>query len=244
MKYSVNPTMFLQNKYTKWYFSIISSAKQNPPLKGERHHVIPSSLGGADEKENLVLMSPRQHFICHKLLIKMLEGKQKAKMVHAFCFMALTKNNKCLNRQISARDYQKARELCKTLIYTPERNAKISAARKGLSIPRSDESKQRHRQTLADKKAAGIGLSEEHKNAIGKGLIGNQNGRGCVITEEHREIISQRNSKSYEITTPSGSKFTVTGIQKWLRTMNCNTCIVGREYRRGPLKGYTIIVLP
>lgn len=236
--------MFLQNKYTKWYFSIIASAKQNPPLKGERHHVIPASLGGVDDDANLVLMTPRQHFICHKLLLKMLVGEQKAKMVNAFCFMALTKNNQCLQRPVTARDYELARELCKTRIYTPERNAKISAARKGISLPRSDESKRRHRQTLADKKSAGTGLSDEHKNAIRQGLLGNQNGKGCVITQEHREIISQRNSKTYEITTPTGESFIIKGLQKWLRTMECNTCILGSPYRRGPLKGYTIKVSP
>jgi hypothetical protein len=38
---------FLENKYTKWYFSIISNA-QSREVSGyiEKHHIIPKSLGG------------------------------------------------------------------------------------------------------------------------------------------------------------------------------------------------------
>ena len=38
---------FLQNKYTKWYLDIISSARSRT-MSGytEQHHVIPKSLGG------------------------------------------------------------------------------------------------------------------------------------------------------------------------------------------------------
>jgi len=38
---------FLKNKYTKWYFNIVSAA-QNRDISGytEEHHIIPKSLGG------------------------------------------------------------------------------------------------------------------------------------------------------------------------------------------------------
>jgi hypothetical protein len=37
----------------------------------ECHHIIPSCLGGANEKSNLVYLSGREHFIAHLLLVKM-----------------------------------------------------------------------------------------------------------------------------------------------------------------------------
>lgn len=63
--------MFKQNKYKNLYFSIIENAK-NKIYAGytENHHIIPKCLGGSDEKENIVKLSAREHFICHLLLTK------------------------------------------------------------------------------------------------------------------------------------------------------------------------------
>lgn len=64
--------LFLDNKYTKWYFSIIEeSAKQSPEGYFERHHIIPRCLNGSDDKSNIIKFSARKHFICHWLLTKM-----------------------------------------------------------------------------------------------------------------------------------------------------------------------------
>ncbi len=35
----------------------------------ERHHILPKCLGGENDKENLVLLTGKEHFICHKLLV-------------------------------------------------------------------------------------------------------------------------------------------------------------------------------
>lgn len=80
--------MFIQNKYTKWYFSIIESAKSNTPSGHiEKHHIIPRSLGGDNDKENIAKLTARQHFLCHLLLIRMCSGQSKFKMLHALRLM-------------------------------------------------------------------------------------------------------------------------------------------------------------
>ena len=82
--------MFLNNKYTKWYFNIIEKAnKENrSKYKGvyyEEHHIIPRSLAGTDEYSNLVLLTAREHYICHLLLVKMVKTKAyQVKMTYAF----------------------------------------------------------------------------------------------------------------------------------------------------------------
>lgn len=79
--------MFVDNKYTTWYWSIISNAKSlnRSRRQGyfERHHIIPKSLGGTDLAENLVLLTAREHYVCHLLLTKMLDGNHKDLMVFA-----------------------------------------------------------------------------------------------------------------------------------------------------------------
>ena len=81
--------MFYPNKYTSWYFSIINNATHQNRSKGsiyyESHHIIPKSLGGNDRKDNKVLLTPKEHYVCHLLLPKMCKsGSHKAKMVYAF----------------------------------------------------------------------------------------------------------------------------------------------------------------
>jgi 5-methylcytosine-specific restriction endonuclease McrA len=59
--------LFIDNKYTNWYNSIIDSAR-NRILEGysENHHIIPKSLGGSNDKSNIVALTAREHFICHR----------------------------------------------------------------------------------------------------------------------------------------------------------------------------------
>lgn len=82
--------MFINNKYTAWYYKIIEDAKTNP-REGyvEKHHIIPSSLGGSNDSENIVALSSREHFVCHYLLTKMLNPNTPEwhKMVRAVIFM-------------------------------------------------------------------------------------------------------------------------------------------------------------
>lgn len=76
--------MYLQNKYTKWYFSIITSALTRTNLGyTETHHIIPKSLGGSNNSLNLVKLTSREHYICHLLLTKMTDGINRYKMLHA-----------------------------------------------------------------------------------------------------------------------------------------------------------------
>jgi 5-methylcytosine-specific restriction endonuclease McrA len=82
-------SLFLSNKYTSWYYAIITNA-QDRISDGyrENHHIIPKSLGGDNSIENLVKLTAREHFICHWLLTKMVENKKhKYQMWNAFSCM-------------------------------------------------------------------------------------------------------------------------------------------------------------
>jgi NUMOD3 motif len=75
----------LTNKYSLWYDALIAKARSREPLTGyrERHHVIPSCLGGSDAKSNLVTLTYREHFLAHWLLTKFTTGDVRKKMLHA-----------------------------------------------------------------------------------------------------------------------------------------------------------------
>ena len=86
--------IFIDNKYTKWYFNIIANAKSRISVDGyiEKHHIIPKSLGGNNTKENIIALSAKEHFICHLLLPKMTAGLNKRKMSFASNMMLCGKN--------------------------------------------------------------------------------------------------------------------------------------------------------
>ena len=111
--------MYLQNKYTRWYYAIIGNAKSRPMVPGdykERHHIIPRCLGGNNLSSNLVDLTAREHFICHLLLTKMVVKKVKSKMTYALWTMANleNKNQSGKRYRMSGKIYEQIRQLVRT----------------------------------------------------------------------------------------------------------------------------------
>jgi hypothetical protein len=98
---------FIDNKYKKIYFSLIEKRKQLLLKKSEvyceEHHIIPKSLGGKDDKNNLVNLTAREHYVAHKLLTKMTGGQDKIKMFWAFHRLLHSKNS---NFKINSKNYE------------------------------------------------------------------------------------------------------------------------------------------
>lgn len=83
-------TIFLDNKYTGWYYAIIQKRSiTDRRRRGETHHILPRSLGGGDEPENLVRLSGHDHAWCHWLLTKMTSDEDRSKMIYAFNMMGV-----------------------------------------------------------------------------------------------------------------------------------------------------------
>jgi hypothetical protein len=102
--------MFLDNKYTNIYMKIIDSRKQlnRKKNKGEiydSHHIIPKCMGGKNSPTNKVLLTPREHFIVHLLLTKMVNYPHKRSM---YCALVrfLGKNLDRSLVKINSRTYQ------------------------------------------------------------------------------------------------------------------------------------------
>lgn len=98
--------IFIDNKYTRWYHSIIGARLANPVAKGiytESHHIIPESFyiertregpsgwleGDSEAADNKVSLTGREHGLCHWLLTKMTEGTALIKCRQAFDMMGV-----------------------------------------------------------------------------------------------------------------------------------------------------------
>ena len=97
--------------YAKIYNSICVNAKQRY-IEGytEIHHIVPKCLGGNNSKENLVNLTAKEHFLCHKLLCEIYPENEK--LLYAFWMMAIGKNR--LSRlepyNVSSREYKRLKE--------------------------------------------------------------------------------------------------------------------------------------
>ena len=155
--------IFIKNRYQTIYYKIIQRASQQdymPNQPKEKHHIIPESFfinrsrpgpkgwleGNPEDTGNIILLTPREHAVCHKLLVKITEGKMKSKMQLAIWRMMNGKSGKFF----STREYELHRKLFVeniTLVQkgkkksplTEEHKLKLSNASK--NIPKSENTK-------------------------------------------------------------------------------------------------------
>ena len=199
------------NKYTKWYNQIIDRAKDRvlePPF--ERHHIRPRSLGGSDDRDNIAFITPREHFVCHWLLIKMTTGEEYYKMLNALRMMrAENSGQKRYKTKITSRVYESIK-----LEYSRLQSEKVRGENNpmyGDKFFRSEEGKQRQRQSIfgeyngakqeeARQKITNSKLgkkrapfSEEWRANMAQKKKGENNPRyGVKITEETREKMRRK----------------------------------------------------
>jgi len=117
-------SLFLKNKYYDWYYRIVERAKTRElESYTEKHHILPRSLGGSNEPENIVSLTAREHFVCHILLTKMTENENRSKMICAVQrFINRNKKQKVII--VTSRQYESCRKLYSK--NHPMKNKKIS----------------------------------------------------------------------------------------------------------------------
>lgn len=90
--------------YRKIYENLINRSK-NRVLEDytEKHHIVPKCMGGSDEQENLVNLTPEEHYVAHQLLVKIYPDNDS--LIYAACMMVPNRpNNKLygwLRRKLS-----------------------------------------------------------------------------------------------------------------------------------------------
>jgi len=92
--------------YQKIYNQIIERAKTRQ-LEGykEKHHILPRCMGGLDI-DNIVELTAKEHFLCHRLLCEIYPSIDKLK--YALFFMAIGKKKRKENHyKISGRTYER-----------------------------------------------------------------------------------------------------------------------------------------
>lgn len=207
--------MFTNKFYSKVYFSTIHRAQQRnwKKAKGrERHHIIPQSLGGTNDKSNLVYLSCREHFICHWLLMKMTYGENHHKMRYALMVMrAENKYHARYHTKLTARIYERYRlehaeyhsKLMKSKNLVPWNKGGVEITsehrenlRKAARTRNIDPIKQAEGQQKRIKKVLGQKRSEETKLKMSLAKKGKPKGPMSQIEKTKRSLTMKGKPKT------------------------------------------------
>jgi hypothetical protein len=86
--------------YQKIYYDIIEKyGSKTKPLDvySERHHIIPTCIGGNNDDKNLIYLDSRCHLLAHWLLVRIYPKNYE--LAHAFSMMCLMKNSRMERRK-------------------------------------------------------------------------------------------------------------------------------------------------
>jgi hypothetical protein len=204
----------------------------------ENHHIVPKRLGGSDKKENLVLLTAREHFIAHKLLAFMYPDNKS--VFYGYYAMANI-THKREGYKISSREYDRIKKefnfKCSGINasfygkkHSNEFKIKASDRMKGKrnpnynkpsprrGIPLSQETKDKISKVHKGKK-----LSEDQKNKL---LCAN---KGRKMSKKHKEILRQ-----YRIGCPHTKEAKIKiGLSSKGRVPKCKVCkkFMAREHK-------------
>ena len=127
---------------------------------GENHHILPRCMGGGDESENLVRLTPEEHLVAHLLLMK----------IHPTVSGVVYAANMMCNRVKNNKEYG----------WVKRKHAE-EMSNKFLGVTRTTESVEKQKATVKEKydngyrsPSLGRRLTEDHKKIISESNTGKE----------------------------------------------------------------------
>jgi hypothetical protein len=189
--------VFKDSKYTRWYNQLIEQAKVRVlprDVYTEKHHIIPQSLGGDNSIYNLVRLTAREHFVCHWLLTKMVDGAEQKKMAYACKMMMHSHGDGQQRYRITSSVYESLKQnlntILKNRVFTDswKEKLKVSAQRRAQNEGPEQKAIRRANRISGNKKRKGEkrpGQTGSNNHFYGKGFVGADNPfYGKTHTEE------------------------------------------------------------
>lgn len=204
--------MFIQNKYYYQYLGIVLNAlnenRERIPYEHEEHHIMPKAIWPEYKTEdwNLVLLTHKEHYVCHHLLTKCLPH---ADTTRAYWFMTHNKG-----MPITSKVYENLRRKFAQMVSDTHKDKVVS-----------EETRQKLSKINTGK---GDCLTDKGRQAIieaGKKRTGANNPMWQKeITDEHRQnLIASRTGKKH---------FAVNGyyITPWGKFLTAGEAAEASEY--------------
>lgn len=201
-----------------------------PGIYTEKHHIIPKSIGGNNNKNNIITLYPREHLMAHLLLVKIFPASKE--LLYAANMMTNSNGNN-LQKRNNTKTYEWLKKKFSLLrkesmkgsnnhrfgkSMSDETKAKISNAKKGKISPKrgitsTQETKLKISTTRINNKLAkgenNPMFGKKHKdiskikmsqNRKGKGLAESNGMFGKTHTDEVKQSLREKNLKTWKIT--------------------------------------------
>ncbi len=171
------------------YDQLIARAK-NRLLEGycERHHIVPKCMSGSDDAENIAVLTAREHYVAHLLLIQIHKNtKYYSKLICAAKMMTIGGS--------------RHRDRSKNRWYSWLRERHSSAMSEIMQGNTNGRGLKGRQITWADKISKALKGRKQpprrksHRRSLSMSAIGNTHGKGHSVTEEHRDNIRKANSR-------------------------------------------------
>lgn len=186
--------IFINNKYLHIYNNIMDRAKSRGKIDvyTEKHHILPRSLGGTNDLDNLVHLTGREHFVAHRLLVKITKDDDQNKMIFALNCM-MNRYNDTMDRYTpTSRVYEylriKLSEAHRRMGRTEEHKAAISKAHTGKVV--SADTRRRQSEAVKAAGPAGGAIKGSTRKSSTREAISKAR-KGMVFSEEHRRKLSE-----------------------------------------------------
>jgi hypothetical protein len=202
------------NRYKRF---IDSLKKQNVEGYSEVHHIVPRSMGGTNDSDNLIRLTARQHFIAHWMLWKAYGGK----MTMAFHAMVYRYNKKIKRHtKVNSRTHSKLIEEHASLIsilnmdnkyalgnkWTEESKQKLRDARAKQIIPKESYEKAKLKMAklvwmnngIESCRVDNLLVEDKKKNGFVEGRL------VAYVTKEYREKIRNTSKVQWQKVKESG----------------------------------------
>jgi hypothetical protein len=223
---SITSMNFINNKYLNIYYSIINNAKLRKKINGytEKHHIIPRSLGGSNDLDNLVPLTAKEHFVCHRLLVRITKGKNQAKMIFALGSMMNRYNTEMKRYVPNGKTYEYLRKQLskahKTIGRTPEHIESIKKAHTGKIV--SEETKKRMSESIKLAGPAGGAIKGSKRSEETCRKI-SESRKGVKLSKEHRKNLSEAR-KHVVVSKETGRKISAALSGKLKKKLICPHC--------------------
>lgn len=145
----------------------------------ERHHITPKCLGGTDDKENLIDLFAREHFIAHKLLAQ--ENPDNKKLIYAWWMMSHCKTGNQNRYECTPEEYEELKVVFGTMhserlkgLFAGENNYFYGIRKYGDENPmfgrhHTDESKRKNSESNK------ANWTDDKRKVFGESRMGNKN---------------------------------------------------------------------
>jgi len=114
------------------YFRLVEALRSNPQPEGytEKHHILPQSLCGTNVTDNIIVVSPKAHFVLHHILWKAYENFPTQNLPMSTAFHIMQKPNQQKNQNNSYVGHLTAKEYASIRLSMAEARVGLFAGEK------------------------------------------------------------------------------------------------------------------